>query len=95
MAEDIDSILQKEVELLKTVDNRIERSKILAEYDEKRLKNLLKQEGVEGELAKAINSRLASIELMGKSAERQLKLAQEQLDKHKGTTKELELQNSR
>jgi hypothetical protein len=94
MAEDTDSISQEEIENLKAIDNRIERNKILAEYDKKRLENLLKQKNLNEELERAIKSRLASMELMGKSAERQLKLAQEQLDKHKGTTKELELQNN-
>ena len=94
MAEDIDSILEKEAELLKAIDSRIERGKILAEYDEQTLRELLKKVKGEKKLEEAINSRLASMELMRKSAERQAKLAEEQLEKYKGTTKELELQNN-
>lgn len=94
MAEDIDSILQKEAELLKAIDSRIERNKILAEYDEQTLRKLLEKVDKEGKLGKAIKSRLDSMKLMAMSAERQVVLAQEQLEKYKGTTKELELQNN-
>ena len=94
MAEDIDSILQKDAELLKNAKDRIEINKTLAEYDKEHLEKLLIKLDGEKNLKEAIQSRLKSMELMARSAERQVVLAQEQLEKHKGTTKELELQNN-
>ena len=75
-------------------DMRRELADFSTEYDEQTLRELLKKVKGEKKLEEAINSRLASMELMRKSAERQAKLAEEQLEKYKGTTKELELQNN-